>query len=126
MFFFLKQKTAYEMRFSDWSSDVCSSDLSRAGEVDQGPVHADRVRRRLRRGRTARLPDPRARAVRGPAQAAGPPGAVARSPPGRDRPATDRKRVVQGKSGSVRVELGGRRSNKKKKQINLTVTAKKI
>src|SRR3546814_1445852 len=28
-FFFFKQKTAYEMRISDWSSDVCSSDLSR-------------------------------------------------------------------------------------------------
>src|SRR3546814_16511833 len=28
MFFFFKQKTAYEMRISDWSSDVCSSDLS--------------------------------------------------------------------------------------------------
>src|SRR3546814_16593749 len=27
MFFFFKQKTAYEMRISDWSSDVCSSDL---------------------------------------------------------------------------------------------------
>src|SRR3546814_6493417 len=27
--FFLKQKTAYEMRISDWSSDVCSSDLYR-------------------------------------------------------------------------------------------------
>src|SRR3546814_3761036 len=27
MFFFFKQKTAYEMRMSDWSSDVCSSDL---------------------------------------------------------------------------------------------------
>src|SRR3546814_1701573 len=27
--FFFKQKTAYEMRISDWSSDVCSSDLSR-------------------------------------------------------------------------------------------------
>src|SRR3546814_4190926 len=31
-FFFFKQKTAYEMRISDWSSDVCSSDLPR------GPV----------------------------------------------------------------------------------------
>src|SRR3546814_8413501 len=30
-FFFFKQKTAYEMRISDWSSDVCSSDL----RVDQ-------------------------------------------------------------------------------------------
>src|SRR3546814_5128341 len=29
MFFFFKQKTAYEMRISDWSSDVCSSDLLR-------------------------------------------------------------------------------------------------
>src|SRR3546814_3989392 len=28
-FFFFKQKTAYEMRISDWSSDVCSSDLFR-------------------------------------------------------------------------------------------------
>src|SRR3546814_19461185 len=42
-FFFFKQKTAYEMRISDWSSDVCSSDLQigrvldeieRAGELD--------------------------------------------------------------------------------------------
>src|SRR3546814_1935818 len=29
-FFFFKQKTAYEMRISDWSSDVCSSDLQLA------------------------------------------------------------------------------------------------
>src|SRR3546814_3444394 len=29
--FFFKQKTAYEMRISDWSSDVCSSDLCRIG-----------------------------------------------------------------------------------------------
>src|SRR3546814_4499038 len=29
-FFFFKQKTAYEMRISDWSSDVCSSDLCAA------------------------------------------------------------------------------------------------
>src|SRR3546814_9458328 len=34
MFFFFKQKTAYEMRISDWSSDVCSSDLlDRKGDV---------------------------------------------------------------------------------------------
>src|SRR3546814_8520243 len=39
-FFFFKQKTAYEMRISDWSSDVCSSDLpngetwaSRSGSI---------------------------------------------------------------------------------------------
>src|SRR3546814_1492090 len=34
-FFFFKQKTAYEMRISDWSSDVCSSDLLVAGSVNQ-------------------------------------------------------------------------------------------
>src|SRR3546814_3073895 len=32
-FFFFKQKTAYEMRISDWSSDVCSSDLRLAEDV---------------------------------------------------------------------------------------------
>src|SRR3546814_9230892 len=31
LFFFFKQKTAYEMRISDWSSDVCSSDLQQLG-----------------------------------------------------------------------------------------------
>src|SRR3546814_9011606 len=31
LFFFFKQKTAYEMRISDWSSDVCSSDLRGGG-----------------------------------------------------------------------------------------------
>src|SRR3546814_6115667 len=32
MFFVFKQKTAYEMRISDWSSDVCSSDLAHSFE----------------------------------------------------------------------------------------------
>src|SRR3546814_2744009 len=32
-FFCFKQKTAYEMRISDWSSDVCSSDLSRTAGI---------------------------------------------------------------------------------------------
>src|SRR3546814_8719649 len=36
MFFFFKQKTAYEMRISDWSSDVCSSDLR--GRLEVLPV----------------------------------------------------------------------------------------
>src|SRR3546814_4063290 len=36
VFFFFKQKTAYEMRISDWSSDVCSSDLARSGESELG------------------------------------------------------------------------------------------
>src|SRR3546814_3429242 len=37
IFFFFKQKTAYEMRISDWSSDVCSSDLL-PGPVDHALV----------------------------------------------------------------------------------------
>src|SRR3546814_4695835 len=47
-FFFFKQKTAYEMRISDWSSDVCSSDLgsgrqpeSRSGPGGRGPQRTD-------------------------------------------------------------------------------------
>src|SRR3546814_15387513 len=59
-FFFFKQKTAYEMRISDWSSDVCSSDLGgeslvKAGDggrrCDRRPAGAQcyRVLRRLRR-----------------------------------------------------------------------------
>src|SRR3546814_14743412 len=35
LFFFFKQKTAYEMRISDWSSDVCSSDLLGAAPRDR-------------------------------------------------------------------------------------------
>src|SRR3546814_5534774 len=39
MFFLFKQKTAYELRISDWSSDVCSSDLARdALGIDEGVV----------------------------------------------------------------------------------------
>src|SRR3546814_4588993 len=34
-FFFFKQKTAYEMRISDWSSDVCSSDLEAVAVADR-------------------------------------------------------------------------------------------
>src|SRR3546814_4957072 len=40
LFFFFKQKTAYDMRISDWSSDVCSSDLgphTAAGPACRGP-----------------------------------------------------------------------------------------
>src|SRR3546814_1087629 len=47
-FFFFKQKTAYELRISDWSSDVCSSDLAlRLVEADdvlgEDPVHEERL-----------------------------------------------------------------------------------
>src|SRR3546814_14765820 len=43
MFFFFKQKTAYEMRISDWSSDVCSSDL-KTQRINRKVGMADRVR----------------------------------------------------------------------------------
>src|SRR3546814_9394999 len=45
LFFFFKQKTAYEMRISDWSSDVCSSDLW--PEHHGNPALADEVVRTL-------------------------------------------------------------------------------
>src|SRR3546814_1798570 len=55
IFFFFKQKTAYEMRISDWSSDVCSSDLkkiamNRGGKIDRNLhrlVIADRPQTQL-------------------------------------------------------------------------------
>src|SRR3546814_7606822 len=40
-FFFFKQKTAYEMRISDWSSDVCSSDLVQPRHVLRAAADAD-------------------------------------------------------------------------------------
>src|SRR3546814_3565592 len=47
VFFFFKQKTAYEMRISDWSSDVCSSDLFEdrlfLGSVDRGGQSGFRI-----------------------------------------------------------------------------------
>src|SRR3546814_5415228 len=51
LLFFFKQKTAYEMRISDWSSDVCSSDLAHdrgtdlaaAGRVEAGNLGRARL-----------------------------------------------------------------------------------
>src|SRR3546814_5793841 len=59
MFFFFKQKTAYEMRISDWSSDVCSSDLASprrpCAELGQDPVSGPRgLRSRPGSGRARR------------------------------------------------------------------------
>src|SRR3546814_974588 len=67
LFFFFKQKTAYEMRISDWSSDVCSSDLvasfavlcngsvgsaqSIGGAIDPGVI--DQLQRQLGSGSTS-------------------------------------------------------------------------
>src|SRR3546814_1427416 len=46
-FFFFKQKTAYEMRISDWSSDVCSSDLLAFGVHDPCVVNITIARRSI-------------------------------------------------------------------------------
>src|SRR3546814_14836719 len=55
MFFFFKQKTAYEMRISDWSSDVCSSDLLPGIEG----THLDAVFARCEVGRQRSAPQVR-------------------------------------------------------------------
>src|SRR3546814_17635529 len=102
-FFFFKQKTAYEMRISDWSSDVCSSDLRWRSWFRSG---ADR---RLRYARHSARPCRTARP-----RPLGGEGAAARRPMARQ---PDRKSVVSGKSVSVLVDIGGRRIIKKKKNI---------
>src|SRR3546814_4079497 len=105
-FFFFKQKTAYEMRISDWSSDVCSSDLGGKAKVGpddppigagaRDPLQIDALGFGDARGKRADLdPVGQARARQARLQ--------------------DRKSVGSGKSVSVRVDLGGRRIIKKKK-----------
>src|SRR3546814_3763506 len=54
--FFFKQKTAYEMRISDWSSDVCSSDLHPQQSADQ--THAAHHGNRPARHRDGENRDP--------------------------------------------------------------------
>src|SRR3546814_10987761 len=124
LFFFFKQKTAYEMRISDWSSDVCSSDLSPSGRRISAAC-AISPREAARRGwkRTGGRRDgdgksspkrgggPRAARRRGRA-----PNAPARSVRRAQASSrTDRKSVESGTGVSVRVDQGGRRRNKQKK-----------
>src|SRR3546814_18387354 len=128
--FFFKQKTAYEMRISDWSSDVCSSDLRRHQSSRSGADLA-RVARVLDTVALAARPRRRVVAVSPPDRSAAYRAACTSDSfrPGRRptdfarwqgpaiRTATtpgDRKRVVSGKSVSERVDLGGRRIIKKK------------
>src|SRR3546814_5814238 len=54
-FFFFKQKTAYEMRISDWSSDVCSSDLYSADTRPQTGLSRQNVPRPNLLARSAML-----------------------------------------------------------------------
>src|SRR3546814_13082902 len=135
LFFFFKQKTAYEMRISDWSSDVCSSDLvspALAGRVvlqmDQAtPAHQGVLRHFGQCGEDAgldrrlglRVDRHRAQALRLPGQvvrmATDSEGhAVRANPAGRDvcsacATPLDRQSVVLGKGVAIRVTaVGGR------------------
>src|SRR3546814_15924248 len=61
VFFFFKQKTAYEMRISDWSSDVCSSDLNIFQPPGKHLVMQSRVKGRdcgFSSACSARFPEP--------------------------------------------------------------------
>src|SRR3546814_10734914 len=65
IFFFFKQKTAYEMRISDWSSDVCSSDLAARGGDSPGAGASRSGLAGIRSRGTTRPPSPpRAAALR--------------------------------------------------------------
>src|SRR3546814_18853858 len=111
-FFFFKQKTAYEMRISDWSSDVCSSDLAALLAL----------RKRSTASTRAMTPGNFLSA----AGSAPTSHKTQRRSPCRNSCALmngltngDRNSVVSGKSVSVRVELGGRRRIKKKKKMTI-------
>src|SRR3546814_8516681 len=101
MFFFFKQKTAYEVRISDWSSDVCSSDLS-AGAADRPrrPAHRHAPSRVPRRGHLR----PAAARGRGPGAAHDPrPALPHRALPGQRRGGHPGGRVMTTLTRSGRV-----------------------
>src|SRR3546814_14058397 len=127
LFFFCKQKTAYEMRISDWSSDVCSSDLRIAGwdaqplslALDADGVHAGPINdiagvfadpQVAARGMSFRPDGDEIDGLASPIVIDG----------GSMEATADRKSVGEGKSEEVRVDLGGRRSMKKKKTKRVT------
>src|SRR3546814_15785622 len=120
------------MRISDWSSDVCSSDLlplvmegAQSGEeqpAEQGAEHADRQQEGRACGYPARPIARDAPAGHDPVDVGmmgegGSPGVTngGAADPGAEMPGIDLKSVVEGKRGAVRVNIGGRRSIKKKK-----------
>src|SRR3546814_11497742 len=95
------------MRISDWSSDVCSSDLGgRAG----GGVRCGAG------GRGGRRAEGVGDGVAAPGRAPGGGGGAAAARRGEGGRPGDRTSVVEGKSVSVRVDLGGRRCLKKPRQ----------
>src|SRR3546814_18280977 len=103
LFFFFKQKTAYEMRISDWSSDVCSSDLR--------PVHRPRNFTSSSRGTVTST---RPVDSENSAAAASTPSRSMISVSHKIGRASCRERVL-----SVRVDLGGRRIIKKNNNYTL-------
>src|SRR3546814_13864408 len=122
--FFCKQKTAYEMRISDWSSDVCSSDLhmedvhraggimailgelDRAGLLDasQPTVHAPTLADVLDAWDIPRADGYKVRTFY------------------RAAPGGDRKSAVQGQSVSVCLYLGGGRIIKQKTYVIIYIS----
>src|SRR3546814_18743330 len=121
---FFKQKTAYEMRISDWSSDVCSSDLR---GLDRHQPSPHRSARRLSDAGSQHRVRIQARHLEGGCRAED--HGTGDAEPGRERQthqigrASCRERVCQ--SG---VDLGGRRiiKNKQKTQINTPYIHKKL
>src|SRR3546814_16753518 len=128
VFFFFKQKTAYEMRISDWSSDVCSSDLAEEspgwramGQVSLGEILASPNEAAFFAVNSKRVDLLIVDADCRPLHAVETQGqghhqsdnTAARDAVKRG----DRKRVVKGKSVSARVDLGGRRMIKQKNGV---------
>src|SRR3546814_2339305 len=108
LIFFFKQKTAYELRISDWSSDVCSSDLLIRLRIDfSPPLGEDLCVRAVLDHIHQHAVDLVAKIGVALADTHGIGNGI-------EPVLTDRKRVVSGKSVSVRVDLGGRRIIKKK------------
>src|SRR3546814_18386216 len=109
------------MRISDWSSDVCSSDLCLNFEHIRPPPACGRGQgwaATLQGATPLRVASKLATLAAPPARRGDVRSLSRRRPePGPDR---DRKSVVEGKSVSVRVDLGGSRLIKKKKKNNTT------
>src|SRR3546814_20537535 len=123
VFFFFKQKTSYDMRISDWSSDVCSSDLGepaygRANETFARPVGCQQ-----RQQQALAVPRPVPVLIEAADDHAHRRLFDAGAAVGdHDIARLDRKSVVSGKGVSVRVDLGGRRTIKKKKKTKQSST----
>src|SRR3546814_16810566 len=120
-FFFFKQKTAYEMRISDWSSDVCSSDLGRPGYARcaaeiAGQERDRRQRQEISLSRHWLYGSRRCRADMACRLSERPSLRHVRAGCGSSRGKGDRKGDGEGKGESVGVDLVGRRDMTKRKQ----------